>query len=159
MHVEKNSVVSLQYELHEADGSLLEKSDETVSYLHGGYDGIFPKVEAMIQGKTVGDTVELTLTPADAFGDYDADLLRVESIELFPEDIQAGSRLEATAEGSDEMMLFTVTDIADGQVVVDGNHPLAGKTLRFVCNIVDVRPATTEEISHSHVHGPEGHTH
>ena len=160
MQIAANTVVTLTFELYRADGELIERSEEPVSYLHGGYDGIFPKVERELTAKVVGDTCSVGLDPEDAFGDYDSELVRVESTERFPPDVAVGMQFEA-ALGKDptDTVIFTVTDIAEGKVVVDGNHPLAGERLRFDCTVTEVRPATEEEISHGHVHGAHGHHH
>ncbi|MEJ5212158.1 MAG: peptidylprolyl isomerase [Burkholderiales bacterium] len=160
MQIVKNSVVSLTYCLSDSKGNVLEESKEPISYLHGGYDNIFPLVEEKLQGMQPGDTLSVTLEPEDAFGEYDASLVRVEPRSVFPvADIQVGMQFEGGAEGSDEMILYTVTDVTEDTVVVDGNHPLAGRTLHFSCTVTDVRPATPEEIAHGHVHGPHGHSH
>lgn len=160
MKIDKNSVVSISYELLDSAGEVLENSDEPVSYLHGGFDGIFPTVEEALQGKEVGDTCELTLEPEHAFGEYDADLVRVEPRNQFPEgQVEVGMQFEGAADGEDEWILYTVTDVTEDKVVVDGNHPLAGQRLFFKCTVTDVRPATEEEIAHEHAHGPEGHHH
>lgn len=160
MQIVKNSVVTLTYSLSDSQGNLLEESKEPISYLHGGYDNIFPLVEEKLHGKQPGESLTLCLAPEDAFGEYDASLVRVEPRSVFPvADIRVGMQFEGGAEGSDEMILYTVTDVTEDTVVVDGNHPLAGRTLQFSCTITDVRPATEEEIAHGHVHGPHGHAH
>ena len=80
---------------------------------------------------------------------------------MFPPDVSVGMQFEGSPEDGDEdeMILYTVTDIADDKIVVDGNHPLAGKTLDFKCTILEVRAATKEELQHGHVHGEHGHHH
>lgn len=160
MQIAKDTVVTITYSLADSQGNLIEESREPVSYLHGGYDNIFPAVEEELQGKGVGDTVELALEPEEAFGEYDASLVRVEPRSVFPvTDIQPGMQFEGAVEGTDETMLYTVTDVTEDTVVVDGNHPLAGRSLRFTCTVTDVRPATPEEIAHGHVHGAGQHDH
>jgi FKBP-type peptidyl-prolyl cis-trans isomerase SlyD len=161
MKIAKNTVVSIRYELLDTAGEVLEQSDEPVSYLHGGYDGIFPTVEEALQGKEVGEGCELTLEPEHAFGEYDAELVRIEELSQFPEgQVEVGMEFEGAADGDDdEWILYTVTDVTDDKVVVDGNHPLAGQRLFFKCTVLDVRPATEDEIAHEHAHGPEGHQH
>jgi FKBP-type peptidyl-prolyl cis-trans isomerase SlyD len=159
MQVEKNTVVSITYELSDAGGNVLERNDEGVSYLHGGYHGIFPAVENALNEKSQGDVCTVTLEPDDAFGEYDAELVRMEPRHLFPEDLAVGMQFEGAAENSGEVLIYTVTDIAEEKVVVDGNHPLAGQTLKFSCKIEEVRPASEEEIAHGHVHGAHGHHH
>ncbi|MDD5328882.1 MAG: peptidylprolyl isomerase [Sulfuricella sp.] len=160
MQVSKNSVVSLSFELSDSTGKLLEKSAEPITYLHGGYDGIFPLVEEALEGIASGGSVAVTLDPDNAFGEYDEDLVRVEPRSAFPTDeMEVGMQFQAGAEGSDDDFIFTVTDITEESVVIDGNHPLAGRTLLFKCTVEGVRPATEEELAHGHVHGAGGHHH
>ncbi len=160
MQIAKNTVVTLSYEMYDAAGELLDKTaDEPMVYLHGGYDGIFPLVEEAIHGKTTGDKVEVSMEPEDAFGEYDPELVRMESADVFPEEVEVGMMFEADDPQTGDIMIFTVTDIADGKVVVDANHPFAGKTIRFVATITEVREASKDEISHGHAHGPHGHHH
>src|SRR5207245_2952192 len=94
MRISRGRVVRLGVEMRDSDGQALEDEGARVEYLHGGYGGIFPKVEAALEGKDVGDEMNLTLDPEDAFGEYDADLLRVEPRERFPEVIEVGMRFE-----------------------------------------------------------------
>lgn len=159
MRIEKDTVVSLSYELSDLTGKVMEKPDMPVSYLHGGYDGIFPMVEEQLHRQEVGYSCSVVMEPENTFGEYDSDLVRVEPRSLFPDDVTVGMQFEGGEDGSDDAMIYTVTDIADDKVVVDGNHPFAGVTLRFNCTVIEVRPATAEELSHGHVHGPHGHEH
>lgn len=160
MRIGKDTVVSLNYVLSDSTGQVLEESPSPVSYLHGGYnDEMFPKVEEELDRREVGYTCSVVMEPENAFGEYDAELVRVESRDLFPDDVTVGMKFEGGVEESDEVMIYTVTDIADDKVVVDGNHPLAGQTVRFDCKVTDVRPATAEEVAHGHAHGPHGHAH
>lgn len=159
MQIAMNTVVTMTYELKNANGEVLESSTEPVAYLHGGYDNIFPKVEEAMHGKNVGDTVEVSLEPADAFGDYDEELVQIEPASAFPaKELMVGMQFEGEDE-TGEVILYTVTEIADGKVVVDGNHPWAGERLLFKATITAVRPANQEEVSHQHVHGAGGHHH
>jgi FKBP-type peptidyl-prolyl cis-trans isomerase SlyD len=159
MQIEKNTVVSLNYELSDTDGKTIEKTDSPIEYLHGGYDGIFPLVEQALAGKSAGETCRVRLEPDDAFGDYDAGLVHIEPRNKFPDNIKVGMQFEGRGVESGTSLVYTITDIAEDKVVVDGNHPLAGKALDFNCTIAGVRPATQEELSHGHVHGPHGHHH
>ena len=161
MKIAKDTVVSLRYELSDANGTLLEKTDDPISYLHGGYDGIFPAVEEAVHGKNVGAEFNITMEPDEAFGEYDHDLVRVEPRNLFPEEIAIGMQFEGGAEDADDedYMLYTIVDVTDDEVTVDGNHPLAGKTLNFVGIVTGVRAATAEELEHGHTHGEGGHLH
>ena len=162
MKIAKDTVVSLRYELVDAEGELLEKTEEPVSYLHGGYDGIFPLVEEELHGKAVGDQCRVTMQPDDAFGEYDHTLVMVEPRSAFPQEIEVGMQFEGGPESADDedYLLYTVVEVDDDEVTVDGNHPLAGKTLTFNCTVTGVRPATAEELAHGHVHdGEGGHLH
>jgi FKBP-type peptidyl-prolyl cis-trans isomerase SlyD len=159
MQIAKDTVVSLTYRLLGADGQLIERADEPISYLHGGYHGIFPRVESALDGKAAGDACEVRLAPDDAFGEYEAQLVRVEPRRLFPPNLKVGMQFEGSAEDSGETRVYTVTDVADDKVVVDGNHPLAGQTVVFSCVVTEVRAARREEIAHGHVHGAHGHAH
>jgi FKBP-type peptidyl-prolyl cis-trans isomerase SlyD len=159
VQIKKNTVVSLRYELLDADGKTIEKTDAPIDYLHGGYDGIFPMVEQALAGKTAGDECRVTLGPDDAFGDYDAELVHLEPRSKFPDNIAVGMQFEGRGTESGATLIYTVTEIADDKVVVDGNHPLAGRTLQFSCTVTAVRAATQEELAHGHVHGAHGHHH
>jgi FKBP-type peptidyl-prolyl cis-trans isomerase SlyD len=159
MQIAQDTVVSLNYELLDSQGEMIEKTDAPIDYLHGGYDGIFALVEQALNGKTTGDTCDVYLQPVDAFGEYDASLVQVEPRAKFPEKIEVGMRFQGGDENSDHAVVYTVTDVADEKVVVDGNHPLAGMALRFKCTVAAVRAATAEEITHGHVHGAHGHHH
>ena len=160
MQITKDSIVSITYQLADSSGKVLEQTDEPISYLHGGYDNIFPTVEAELQGKSIGESLTITLQPEYAFGEYDAELVRVESKDRFPvPDVQVGMQFEGESDDGQDMLLYTVTEITDDTIVVDGNHPLAGQTLKFTCTVTDVRPASAEEIEHGHVHGEHGHHH
>lgn len=161
MKIAHNSVVTISYTLFDAQGELIEQSQAPVTYLHGGYDNIFPLVEQALTGKEPGDKASVKLEPADAFGDYDEDLLRVEPRAQFPDTLEIGMQFEGIPgeEPDAESDIFTVTDIADDKVVLDANHPLAGLSLVFDCEVLEVREASEEEAEHGHVHGEGGHSH
>ena len=161
MRIESGRVVRLDYEMKDCDGEPVEDEGAHLEYLHGGFGGIFPKVEQALEGKEVGHEVRLTLDPEDAFGEYDADLLRVEPRNRFPEQIEVGMRFEGVpGDREEDAMIYTVTDVTADTVVIDGNHPLAGERLFFRAKVSDVRKATEEELEHGHVHGDQGlHTH
>ena len=127
-------------ELYDAQDVLLQAPAEPVTYLHGGYGGLLDPLEEALEGKRPGETVRLQLEPEQAFGDYDADLIRVEPVERYGEGVAIGMEIE------EDSSFYTVTDVAGGKVVLDGNHPLAGMALRFVCEVLSVRSAKPEEI-------------
>ena len=157
MNVFANTVVSLVFKLFDDRNQLIEEASDPIAYLHGGYSGIFPRVEEALTHKKVGESVSVTLEPADAFGDYDPKLVRMEPVESLPPDIAVGGFLVSEQDG--EETVWRVTDIAEGKAVLDGNHELAGQRVRFDATVVDIRPATQEEVTHGHVHGPHGHHH
>lgn len=160
MRIAKNTVVTLTYRLTDAQGEFIEETDEPLSYLHGGYDGIFPRVEEALEGKEAGFKSTFHLEPEDAFGEYDADQVRVEPRSKFPEPIEIGMRFEGVPEDEEEETeILTVTDLTDDTVVLDANHPLAGIALRLSVEVLGVRAGTAEEIEHEHVHGAGGYDH
>jgi len=162
MKIAKNTVVTLHYKLSDAQGSLIEESSEPMVYLHGGYENTLPKIEEALDGKEPGYETTIQVEPEDAFGEYDAALVKIEPRNRLPNPLEVGMQFEGSPDESDEdeeSLIFTVTDIADDKVVLDGNHPLAGMALRFSLNVAEVREATEEEIAHGHVHGAHGHHH
>lgn len=161
MRIAKDTVVALDVELADLWGNVLERSERPVLYLHGGYDDLLPAVEAALEGKAPGAHLDLRLEPEDAFGDYDADLLRVEDRARFPEALEVGMQFEGIpGAASDDAGagIYRVTDIAGDKVVLDGNHPYAGLAIKFACKVRDVRAATAEEIARGGVDGPEAVT-
>ncbi len=158
MSIKKNSVVTLHYEMFNAEDQLIDKTEQPIAYLHGGYDGIFPLVEEALHEKNVGDVVEVVMQPEDAFGEHEPELIRIEPVDAFPVEVEVGMMFETDTPDGD-VVVFRVTDVADGKAVVDGNHPLAGMKIRFKATVDSVRDATAEEIEHGHVHGPHGHHH
>jgi FKBP-type peptidyl-prolyl cis-trans isomerase SlyD len=162
MKIEKNTVVSLIYRLSDAQGNLIEESADPMIYLHGGYAGTFPKIEELLEGQDIGYEANIQLEPIDAFGDYDAELLRIEQRERFPEPLEIGMQFEGVPsvdeeedleyladEDEDEdaeTLIYTITDLAEDRVILDANHPLAGMALRFWIQVTEVRFATSEEV-------------
>lgn len=131
--------------MHDTQGELIHSSDAPLEYLHGGYGGVFEGIERSVEGKQVGDTVRLQLEPEDAFGEYDAGLVRLEPLGRYGEGLAVGMEVE-DAFGGDQPRTYVVTDVAEGKAVLDGNHPLAGIALRFTCKVLAVRNATADEI-------------
>jgi len=160
MQIDKHTIVTLAYSVVDSEGNLVDAGEHPLTYLHGGYGGIFEKIEEELLGQVAGFQKDIRLQPEEAFGEYDAELVVMEPRDLFPEDIEVGMQFERASSNEDEDgMLYTITDIAEGKVVVDGNHPLAGMALVFSCTVSAVRAATAEEIEHGHVHGEGGHLH
>ncbi|MBB3244876.1 FKBP-type peptidyl-prolyl cis-trans isomerase SlyD [Herbaspirillum sp. Sphag64] len=160
MKIAKNTVVSVNYKLSDAQGVLIEESREPMVYLHGGYENTLPKIEEALDGKETGYNTTIKVEPADAFGEYDADLVKTEPKNRLPSPIEVGMQFEGSPDDEQQSaVIFTVTEIAEDTVVLDGNHPLAGIALVFELSVAEVRAATEEEIEHQHVHGPHGHHH
>ena len=157
LEIARNSVVTLEYHVTDPEGEVVDEGREPIIYLHGGYDDIFPKIEEALQGKTVGESVQVKLQPDEAFGEYDTSLVQVEPRKDFPKELQVGMQFEGGPEdgGDDDFVIYRVTDIAGDKVVLDGNHPLAGMALVFTCTVSGVRPASAEEVEHGHVHRPD----
>lgn len=147
--IDRNTVVTVAYSATDADGNPIDEGKEPLSYLHGGYNTIFMPVEAALHGKKVGDSITVKLQPADAFGEYDPELVNIVSVDELPQPLTVGMQIEGNpVDGGDEDSFFaTVTDIADGRAVLDANHPLAGMSLVFNCTVQEIRPATAEEIA------------
>jgi FKBP-type peptidyl-prolyl cis-trans isomerase SlyD len=180
MKVQKNTIVSLKYRLTDAQDNLIEESAGPMVYLHGGYEGTFPKIEEAVDGQDIGYETTIQLEPTDAFGEYDPDLLKIEARSRFPEPIEVGMQFEglldddepvvdadtdaeldpdikADEDDEDEdALIYTVTDLAEDKVVLDGNHPLAGLALKFWLQIADVREASEEELEDGHPLGAFG---
>ena len=145
--VVKNMVVTLSYEVVDTDGQVLDAGEEPLMYLHGGYGDVFVPIEEALEGKKIGDTVKVKMQPAQAYGEYDADLVLIESLDILPQPLKVGMQIEGEPEGEpDEVVFYRVTDIAEGKAVLDGNHPLAGMALIFTGTITALRPASPAEI-------------
>ncbi len=156
--ITKDSVVTLTYRVAEPNGRLIEEAKEPMAYLHGGYDNTLPKIEEALEGQAPGYQVTLDLQPADAFGERDESLVRTIPKSEFPPGVKVGGQLEGRNEDGSPRV-FNVVKIKGPVVHLDGNHPLAGRALKFTIKVTGVRPALPEEIEHRHVHGAHGHHH
>jgi len=148
-------VVSLVWRLEDAQGNLVDELNEPMEFLLGGED-LLPKVEETLLGQGVGFEAHLHLEPEHAFGDYDADLVFFEERDIFPPEVAEGMQFDGPPEGSktpdlNPDAIYTVTEVYDSHVVLDGNHPLAGLAVRISLKVLDVRPATEEEIEQGSV--------
>lgn len=158
MNIQKDTAVTLAVRIADANGKTLDEGRTPVTYLHGGYDNILPRIEAALEGAEAGFSTTLALDAADAFGPRDESLTRTIDKAEFPPGVKVGGQLEGeAADGSRQP--FRVVKIKGDKVLLDGNHPLAGQALRFSVRVVAVRAASAEEITHRHVHGEHGHQH
>lgn len=158
MNIAKDTAVTLRLKVSNAKGQVLDDGKSPMAYLHGGYDNVFAKIEAALEGQTVGFAATLDLTAEDAFGERDESLVITMPKSEFPPGVKVGGQLQRPGPDG-EPRYFFVTKIKGPVVMLDGNHPLAGQALRFSLKVLDVRAATAEEITHGHVHGEHGHHH
>ena len=161
MTIKNNSVVSMQYELKDDEGNVLDASQpgEPLNYLHGA-ENIIPGLEKALIGKKTGDALEVSVTPEDGYGEYQDDLIQNVPKEAFEgiDDLAPGLELQAQEEDG-TMRFFTIQEVKDKEVVIDSNHPLAGMNLNFKVSIEEIREASKEELEHGHVHSPGDHHH
>lgn len=155
MQAEKDRVVAIDYTLKNDDGDVLDSSQgkEPLAYIHG-HGNIINGLENALAGKGQGDHVDVSVVPAEAYGEYNDELIMEVPRERFQgiEDIQPGMQFQAQAQNG-ATQIVTVKEVKDESVAVDGNHPLAGQTLHFSVDVVSVREAEKEELEHGHVHG------
>jgi FKBP-type peptidyl-prolyl cis-trans isomerase SlyD len=150
MRIEAPCVVSLTWKLSDAQNQPIDELATPVEFFVGG-DDLLAKVEEALNGHDPGDELNLQLEPEHAFGDYKPELVCFEARKLFPEQLEAGMTLEGLPDGAvtpdmPKDTIYVVTEVYASHVVLDGNHPLAGMALRLRMKVVDVRPATEEEI-------------
>jgi len=145
--ITKDKVVSLTYAIRDQRGETFEYTDVPVNYVHGGKSDLFEKIERELNGKTVGDKIEVTLEADDAFGQHDPDLAFTDDVDNIPPELRrVGAQLEAQSANGD-MLQFVVTNVENGKLTVDANHPLAGQTIKFLVEVKGVRDATEREAS------------
>ncbi|MCZ8342685.1 MAG: peptidylprolyl isomerase [Leptospira sp.] len=156
--ITKGKVVGFAYHLKNSQGETLDKSDEPLLYLHG-WQNIIPGLEKELEGLVDGDSKDVTVPPEDGYGTYNETLVfQVPKSELPAEaDLQVG--MEFQTDTPDGRMVLYLQEIRESDVILNGNHPLAGETLHFSVTIKSIREATKEEMQHGHVHGPGGHHH
>ncbi|RRQ23727.1 peptidylprolyl isomerase [Guyparkeria sp. SCN-R1] len=160
MQVQNDHVVSIDYTLKNDAGEVMDSSEQTgpLAYLHG-HQNIIPGLEKALDDKAVGDTLSVSIEPADAYGERNEEMIQTVPRSMFQgvDEIEPGMRFQAQTEGG--VTVVTIKDVNGDEITLDGNHELAGETLHFDVEIKDVRPASEEEIEHGHVHGPGGHEH
>lgn len=161
MQIADNTVVVIDYTVTTPEGNLIDSSSqsgEPLTYLHGA-GNIVPGLEQALAGRSAGDSFNVSVPPEQGYGERHDELIQVVHRDQFVgiDRMEIGMQFQTEAEG--EVHIVTVTGLEGDQVVVDANHPLAGETLVFDITVREVRPATAEEITHGHVHGPGGHHH
>lgn len=159
--IKKDMVVSIKYRLTNGTGEVLDEADvaEPFSYLHGHHQ-VIPGMEQGLDGLKVGDKKKLTITPDEGYGEVNEQLKLTLKKEVFPKDFPCEPGMQFQADlGGGHRNAFTIIEVVGNEVKVDGNHPLAGETLHFDIEVLEVRPATKEEMQHSHAHGKDGHDH
>ena len=159
MQIEKHTAVSIDYVLKGDDGKVIDESSGGQFNFLSGAQNIIPGLENALQGKAAGDEFDVTIAPAEAYGEVDPSRVQTVKREMFPEGvgIQVGAQFHG-ANPAGEPIVVTVASIEGDDIVIDGNHALAGQTLHFAVKIVEVRAATEDEISHGHIHS-EGRSH
>jgi FKBP-type peptidyl-prolyl cis-trans isomerase SlyD len=160
MQIAQDSVVSIHYTLTSDAGEVIDSSSgaDPLAYLQG-HGNLIPGLERELRGKKVGDTLKVRIAPVDAYGEQDASLIQDVPRSAFGASAEVQVGMQFHAESNQGTRTVTITKIVGDTVTVDGNHPLAGQHLNFDVQVMDVRAATQEELSHGHVHGPGGHHH
>ena len=160
MQIGDQKVVTLHYTLTDNEGRVIDQSEDgSFAYLHGA-SNIIPGLEYALSGKTAGEELTVAVSPEEAYGVRDESMLQQVPKNMFEDSSQIAVGTQFHAQGPNgEMLVVTVMEVQEEHVVVDGNHPLACVDLNFDVKIIDVRDASTEEVEHGHVHGPEGHHH
>ncbi|MEH6579373.1 MAG: peptidylprolyl isomerase [Amphritea sp.] len=160
MQVADKKVVLIHYTLTNVDGEVMDSSEgsDPLAYLQG-MGNIVPGLEKEMLGKQAGDKVNVEVSPEEGYGELNDELVQEVERSAFDgvDDIQVGMRFMAQTAWGEQPVI--VTALTDETVTVDGNHPLAGQTLKFDVELVEVRDATEEELEHGHVHGVGGHHH
>ncbi len=161
MTIAQHKVVTIHYKVSDsASDEVIDSSEngEPMTYLHGAQN-IIPGLEQALEGKAVGDELEVVVEAADAYGERSDDRIQQVPMEAFQgmEKVEPG--MAVTAQTDQGQINLVITEVNGDMVTVDANHPLAGKSLKFEVSVEDVRDASEEELAHGHVHGPGGHEH
>lgn len=159
MKITKDTVATVELKVSDKLGRVIEKTDEPMALLIGGYGNTLPAIEAALEGQEKGFAGTIELTPETGFGERDENLLISIPKKDFPPGVKVGGQLELRAEENGAPGIFTVVKIKGDTVHLDGNHPLAGQHLKISVKVTDVRAASQEEIDHGHAHGAHGHHH
>ena len=156
MQITKHKVASIHYTLTDNEGKILDSSSgrEPLTYIQG-IGNLIPGMEEGLEGKSKGEKLSLKISPEKGYGVKDEALTqRVPRTAFGGQEVKVGMQFQTNQGG-----VVTVTHVGLSEITVDANHPLAGVELNFAVEIMDIRPATEDEIAHGHVHGPGGHHH
>ena len=149
MIVTQNCLVTLDYTVFDTENNLLDSGAQPLNYLHGGYGDVFEKIEKALEGKSIGESIHIQLSPKEAFGEYKQELVLIEDRTQFEDDLEVGQNVEMVfSEGEDEeiVLTYSVVEILEDKVILDANHPLAGVTIIFDGTVIGLREATSDEI-------------
>ena len=161
MTIAQHKVVTIHYRVSDSESDeLIDSSEngEPMTYLHGARN-IIPGLEQALEGKSQGDELEVTIPPAEAYGERSDERIQQVPLQAFQGMDKVEPGMAVTAQTGQGQIDLVVTAVEDDVVTVDANHPLAGKSLKFNVTVEEVRDASEEEIAHGHVHGPGGHHH
>lgn len=159
MQISAEKVVMINYTLTDDEGTVIDKSDgEPLAYIHGT-GNIIPGLESALNGKAVGDKLEVRIEPADAYGERELEAIQTVPRSAFQGVDEIAPGMQFQAQGPEGAQMITVTAVDGDNITIDGNHPLAGQVLNFAVEVMGIRDAEAEELEHGHVHGPGGHQH
>lgn len=160
MQIAKNKVVTIHYTLRDEQGAVIDSSSGRgpLAYLHGK-GNIVPGLERALDGRGAGDKLDVTVAPEQGYGVRDERLVEIVPRSRFPAGTELAPGMRLRTSGARGVRIVSVVKVERDFVTLDGNHPLAGRTLHFSVEVAEVRRATHEEVSHGHVHGPGGHHH
>ena len=161
MRISEQKVVTMNYEVADDQGQLIDRSEEggPLAYIHGNGQ-LIPGLETALEGRGKGDKVAVHVSPEQGYGERDEEGVQTVARNQFDDSVEIEVGMQFEAQDDDEGHQIVTVAAVDGEnITLDTNHPLAGKNLRFKVEILDVRDASTEELSHGHVHGPGGHDH
>jgi FKBP-type peptidyl-prolyl cis-trans isomerase SlyD len=157
MQIAERTVASFHYTLTGEDGEVIDSSRERepLAYLHGA-GNIVPGLEKAMAGRSQGDSFQVTVTPEEGYGMRHEEMVQVVPKSAFEGAPEPKPGMQFQGQGPQGPVLVTVKSVEGDQVTIDGNHPLAGKTLNFDIEVTEVREASEEELNHGHVHGAGG---
>jgi FKBP-type peptidyl-prolyl cis-trans isomerase SlyD len=160
MKISNNKVVGIEYTLKDNAGAVIDSNTgaDPLFFIQG-MGTIVPGLERAMEGKAAGESFDVEIKAVDGYGEYDANRKRGIPREQVPQLAEAKVGMMLQAQGPEGVSIVTVAEVTETEIVIDGNHPMAGKDLFFSIKVAEVRDATQEELSHGHVHGPGGHQH